>query len=139
MEAAHDEPVAVSIQQGERKALVAAGVLEWVEANQADPPERPANVLLNDRRPRLDCINIPDDLTDTLDVATEDRLKRLSVAAGSQAHEPARKTARPPDQANNGKHQGKHNDEQCAHDCADVWGNKRVEIDRTSSWAVTRV
>ena len=42
VEAADDEAVAVLVEQREREALVAAGVLERVEAHEADALERPA-------------------------------------------------------------------------------------------------
>ena len=41
VEAADDEAVAVRVGQGEREALVAAGVLERVEPDEADPLDRP--------------------------------------------------------------------------------------------------
>ena len=49
VEAADDEPVAVLVEQGEREALVAARVLERVEAHEPDPLERLALRPLEDR------------------------------------------------------------------------------------------
>jgi hypothetical protein len=52
MEAAQDEAVARGVGQGEREALVAAGVLERVEADEPDPRDRPPPGGLQDRRAR---------------------------------------------------------------------------------------
>ncbi len=42
-----DHPVAAPIQKGERKALVATGVMKRTEADQSDMPNRPRQPLFD--------------------------------------------------------------------------------------------
>ena len=52
VQAREDPAVALRVEQGQGEALVAAGLLERVVADQADPLERPQLRRLEDRRPR---------------------------------------------------------------------------------------
>jgi hypothetical protein len=89
VEAAHDEAIAVDVEEGEREALVAAGVLERVEADEPDPREGQLQVALEDGGPGLDGVDVADDLVDAGQMGLEDRLQAPLVAASGEGGQPS--------------------------------------------------
>ena len=75
MEAADDEPVAVRVGQGEGEALVAAGLLERVEPDEADALDRPPARRLEDRRSGRQLVDLAGDGEDLVEMGVEHRLE----------------------------------------------------------------
>lgn len=135
VEAADDEPIASAIEQCKGEALVAAGVLERVEPHEPHSPERALEVAFDHRGPSRDLVDIADDLSNPLQVAAEDGLERLVVAAPGDALEPPAEGPNTPDEPDHRQDEGEHDDQQPTDDETDVGGDERVEVDQTSSRA----
>src|SRR4029077_9329313 len=71
MQAAHDEPVAREVGQGQGEALIAAGVLERVEADEPDSLDGAPTIRLEDRRPRGQLVELARDRVDLVEVSVE--------------------------------------------------------------------
>src|SRR5207247_8593348 len=112
VQAAHHEAVTSSVEQRKGEALVAAGVPERVEPDEADPAEGALQVALDDRRPRRDGVDVLDDLAHPIEVAAEYRLERLIVAALGGALEPRYTPTLPTDAAIQGQCTGRTTREQ---------------------------
>src|SRR6266699_3736774 len=84
MEAADDEPVAGRVRQREGEALVATGVLEWVEADEPDALDRPAAVRLEDRGPCGQLVELAPDCPYLLEVRVEDAIEGLALPSTGQ-------------------------------------------------------
>jgi hypothetical protein len=95
VEAADHEAVPAGIEDREREALVATGVLERVVANQADVAERGAQLLLDGRRPVLQLVEAPADRADALQVLAEDRLEVATARPAGQRIEAPRQAVDP--------------------------------------------
>ena len=96
MKAAHDEAVATEVSQGQGKALIAAGVLERIEPDEADSLDRSPAVRLDDCGSVGQLVELAGDRVDLVEVSVEDRLKAATiyvagdpVEARTQAAEPA--------------------------------------------------
>jgi hypothetical protein len=129
MEAAHDEAVAPRIEQSEREALVATGLLEWVEPDEADPLDRLPSVALVDRGPGRQLVELARDLEDLLEVGVEDRLDAPTGCAAGQSLEPL---LEPPDPAaleNRQQQEEEDGDDQADDDRPEVRREERVEVD----------
>jgi hypothetical protein len=89
VQAADDDPVLVGVKQRKREALVAAGVLERVEADEADPLECVAALGLERRGSPGQPIDVRAQPPDLRQVGLEDRLEAPSVLAPGDAIEAA--------------------------------------------------
>jgi len=73
------------IQQGERKTLVAAGLLERVVADEPDALERLALGALEDRRPGRQLVELARDVVDLVEVSVEDGLEARALGSTGEA------------------------------------------------------
>jgi hypothetical protein len=85
MKAAQDEPVTVRIEECDGKGLVAAGVLERIESDQADALERSTRVRLEHGGTSRQLVQLPPGLEDFREMVTQDRLEVRAVRAARQA------------------------------------------------------
>jgi len=136
VEAAHHEAVAVGIQEGQGEALVAPRVLERVEPDEADAGEGKPQVALQDGRPRLDGIEVADDLVDAREVGLEDRLEAALVAAPGEGGEAALEPADPAGLDDRQDEQQENGDRQAADDRSQVVADDGVEVDGRASRAL---
>src|SRR5688572_5089734 len=72
VKAADYESVAVPVGEGEGEALVAAGLLERIEPDEADPLNRPTRVRLENSRARRELVELAGDREDLVEVGVED-------------------------------------------------------------------
>jgi len=97
VKAADDDPVVVGVEQRQGEALIAPGVLERVEPDQADPLERLATARLEGARPSRKSVDGRRDLDDTTEVCLEHRLQASAVLAPGQRIEAPADVRGPPD------------------------------------------
>ena len=88
VEAGQDPAVAVGVEEGEREALVAAGLLERVVPDETGPLECPRLAGLEDLGAPADVVDLAGDLDDLVQVRLEDRLQALSVRIARQPDQP---------------------------------------------------
>jgi hypothetical protein len=88
MEAAQHEAVAGDVGHGQGKALVAAGVLERVVPDQADPLDRPPTGCLEDGGTGRQLVELAADGEDLVEVGLEDGAEILAVGPADQSVEP---------------------------------------------------
>lgn len=139
MEAAHDEPVALAIEDRQGKALVAACLLEWVIPNDADAPERLAQVALEDRRPGCQAVDIADDGADPLEVRAEHGFEALRIAAARDRIQPAGQPASTPEEQERGNDQDRDGDEEAHDEGIEIGADEGVQVDGKGPRAVVRV
>jgi hypothetical protein len=129
MEAAHDEPITVGVQQRERKTLVSARVFEWVVADETDPGECALEVSLEERRPRLDLVQISNDLVDSREMRLEDRLQAPLIAAPGDGVQSAGKATRTSCQEDEQEQEHEYRRHQGDDDRREVGVDEGIEID----------
>jgi hypothetical protein len=139
MEAADDEPVALAIEDRQGEALVAAGLLERVVPNDADAPERLAQVALEDRRPGRQAVDVADNRADALEVRAEHGFEALRVAAAGDRIQPAGKAASTPEKEERGNDKDRDGDEKAPDEGIEIGADEGVQIDRKGPRAVVRV
>jgi hypothetical protein len=139
MEAADDEPVALAVEDCQGKALVAAGLLERVVPNEADAPERLAQVAFEDRRPGGQAVDIADHGADALEVRAEHGLEALRVAAAGDRIQPARQPASTPEEQERGYDEDRDGDEEASDEGIEIGADEGVQVDRKGPRAVVRV
>ncbi len=93
MQARQDPAVPVGIEQREREALVAAGLLERVVPDQPGPLEGARLAALEDLRAGGDVVELAGDLDDLVQVRLEDGLETLAVGVAGQADEAGARAA----------------------------------------------
>jgi hypothetical protein len=103
VEAAQHEPGPGTVEDGEREAQRAAGVLEGVVADEPHPAQRGLEVSFERGGPLVEAIDIPNDSPDAFEVLAEDGLEAAAFFTLRQALEPARK---PPESPGLEDHQG---------------------------------
>ena len=89
MEAADDEAVIVRVEEGQGEALVAAGVLERVEADEADPLDGETGVAFEAGRPDPQGVDAGGDALDRVEMLAKDGLEVATVRASREPGEPA--------------------------------------------------
>lgn len=132
MEAAHDEAVALRVDERQREALVAARVLERVVADQPDAREGALRIALEDRRSGGDLLDVANDLVDPTQVRFEDAFEAPLVAAARQPIEPARQLGQPPGEDDGQDRKGDEANEESDDEGAEVGGDEGIEIDGTA-------
>ena len=126
----------MDVEEGEREALVAAGVLERVEPDEPDAGERQLQVALEDRGPGLDGVDVPDDLVDTCQVGLEDGLEASLVAAAGEGRKPGPQATDPASLDDREDEEQERRDREPADDRSEVVADDCVEVDgRVSSGA----
>ena len=88
VQARQDPAVAVRVEQGQGEALVAAGLLERVVADEPDALERLPLGGLEDGRPGDDLVELAGDRVDLVEVGVEDGLEARALGAAGQAGQP---------------------------------------------------
>jgi hypothetical protein len=88
MKAADDEAVQMSVEQGEREALVATRVFERVESDQADLGEVPAGGSLEPSRAGAQGVEIASHSEDGLQMSVQYRFQALPLDSSGQAVDP---------------------------------------------------
>jgi hypothetical protein len=129
MKAAQHKSVAVPVEERQREALVAAGLLERVVANDADPRKRLAQVALEDGGSSGEPVDVPDDGADTLEVRPEDRLEALLVASSRDHLEPAGETAGAPEEDDRDDDEDRDGNEEARDEDVQVGGDEVVNVD----------
>jgi hypothetical protein len=133
VEAAHDEPVSVRVEQRQGEALIAAGFLEGIEANEADPSQRLPAVSLEDRGSSGQLVQLGSDRVDLVDVSVEDRFEAPSAFATGQPIEPTAQATEPTCLDDDDEEQEHDEHAQCADEGSDIRLDERVEIDGSCS------
>jgi len=129
VEAADDEPIAVAVEDREGEALVAARVLERVEADDPDSAEGAPQVSLDDRRPGSQVVDFLDGRADALKVGPEDGLEARRVRAAGQGVESPAEAAQSERQPDVEQEQCQGGDGEPDDDRAEVVLDERLEID----------
>ena len=129
MEAADDEAIAVRVKQRESKALVAAGVLERVEANHAHAPERPPAVGLQYRGAGRQLIQLGGDRIDLVEVGVEDAFEAAASLASGDPDDPVIEATDAPGLDDDDEEEDEDGECERADDEADIRFDERVEID----------
>ena len=128
MEARQHPPVALGIEQGEREALVAAGVLEGIEADEADLLECPHGARFETVGPRPESIDLAAELVDAVEVDTE-HVAQVAVLASGQTDDPFSQLVELPRQPQHEDQEDDHGRDEHDDDGPDVGGHGRVQID----------
>jgi len=131
MQAADDEPVAIPVGEGKGETLVAAGLLERIEPNEADPLDRPARLRLENRRPRRQLVELSGDGQYLVEVGVEDRLEAAALCAAGDSIEAAPQTRLAPRQHRRDHEEEQNEDDEADDDRAQIRGDESVQIDRT--------
>jgi hypothetical protein len=137
VEAAHHEAVSLGIEEGEREALVATGVLERIEADETDLLKRPPPVGLEDGWSRSELVQLGGNGIDLVDVRLEDRFETVTSFA---ARDPCQAVVEPADPSrldDDDEEQNENRESERADDSADVRFDERVEIDGSAPPAGT--
>ncbi len=99
MQAGEDDAVLLGVEQGQGEALVAAGVLEWIEPDEADPLECPPPLDLEAVGPSAEFEQVGLDRDNPAEVGFEDPLEALAVLAPGHPVEPgAESRSAPPEE-----------------------------------------
>jgi hypothetical protein len=139
MQAADDEPVAVAVEDRQREALVAAGLLERVVPNDPDPPERLAQVVLDDGRPSGQTVDVAHDGADPLEMRAKHGFEALRVAAARDRVEPARQPTGTAEEDERAKDEDRDGDEEARDEGIEIGADEGVQVDRSGPRAVVRV
>ena len=130
VEAAHDEARAGGVGQGKGEALVAAGVLERVEPDEADALDRVPPGSLEDGRSRREIVELAGDRIDLVEMGFE---RPIETYALGPAGEPVETVSQPPDPAGLGDRQQEQNERRCGKPDdgrSDERRDEGIEIDR---------
>jgi hypothetical protein len=139
MEAADDEAVALPIEDRQGEALVAARLFERVVPNDADPPERLAQVALEDRRPGGQPIDVGDDGSDPLEVRAEHGFEALRVAAAGDRVEAAGQPTASTEEYERSHDEDHDGREEADDEGIEIGADEGVRVDRNGPRAVVRV
>ena len=131
MQAADDEPVAISVGQGKGETLVAAGLLERIEPHETDPLDGPARLRLEDRRPGRQLIELARDCQDLVEVGVENRFEAAAFCPASDAIETTAEARLPTRLHGHDREEEKNEDDEADDDRAQIRGDESVQIDRT--------
>jgi hypothetical protein len=131
MEAADDESVAVSVGQGKGETLVAAGLLERIESNEADPLDRPSRLRFEDRRAGGQLVELAGNRQDLVEVGVENRFEAAAFCATGDSIETATEERLAPRLHGHDREEEKNEDEEADDDRAQIRGDESVQIDRT--------
>jgi hypothetical protein len=130
VEAAQDEATTERVEQGDREALVAAGVLERVEPDEAEPLDRSPAPRLEDGRTRRELVELAGNRVDLVEVGIEDCAEIGTIVAPGQAVE---LMSQPPDPTRldeGDDEQDQQREPESGDGRPDVWRDEGVEIDR---------
>ena len=130
MEAADHEAVAAGIGEGEREALVAAGVLERVVPNETNLLDRSPGRRLQDGRPRRKLVELAGDDADAVQMGIEDGVETPAVLAAGQAVESAAQPARQAGEVDHEDEQQERRDREADDGRSDDRGDGGVQVDR---------
>src|SRR6266566_4820856 len=131
MQAADDETVAPEVGHGKREALVAAGVLEGVEPDEADSLDRPPPVRLEDRGSGRQLVELAGNRVDLVEVRVEDRLEPATVRIAGDPVEAATQSAKAARLDEDGEDEHENDDGQTDDDHSDGRRDQAVEVDVT--------
>jgi hypothetical protein len=129
VEAAHDEAITLGVDEREREALIAAGVLKGIEPDQADPLKRSAPVRLEHRRTRRQLVELSGHGVDLVEMGVEDRLEAVSALAPGDAFEPITQPADPARLEEDNQEEDNEPRTESGCDRSDIRLDERVEID----------
>ena len=129
MEAAQDDAVALCVQQGQGKALVATRVLEGVESNQPDLLEGSLPIRFEYRRSGGDVVELGRHRIDLVEVRIEDRLETPATLATGDSLDPVAEPADAPGLDDDDQQQDENGECERADDSADVGFDERVQVD----------
>jgi hypothetical protein len=129
VETAHDEAVSLCVEQGEREALVAPGVLERIEPDESDLLESPPSVGLEDGRSSGELVQLGGDGIHLVDVGLEDRFETVTSLTPGDPLEPVTEPADPPCQDDDDDEQDENGEGERSDDRADIRFDERGEID----------
>ena len=130
MEAADDESVALGVGQREREALVATGVLEWVEPDEGDLLDRSPRRGLEDGGPRRQLVELPRDDADAIEVRLENGIEAATFFAARQGIEPTAQAACLAGQVDDEDEQQEAGDREADDGRSDDRGDGGVQVDR---------
>jgi len=133
VEAADDEAVTAGVREGEGEALVAAGVLERVESNEADPLDRSAAVGLEDCGPSRQHIALGRDRINLVEVSVEDGFEAAALRTAGDPVQSFAEAAKPACLNEDDQEQEKDDGRQADDDRSDVRRDQGVEVDVTIS------
>ena len=129
VQARHDPAVAGAVEQGEREALIPAGLLEWVVADQTHPLEGPPLHALHGHDANGQLVQVARDREYLVEVRIEDRFEaRPTFAAGQTAQtriDPTRSTS----QAQDGHDKHHEADGQADDEGCEIRFDERGEVD----------
>ena len=129
VKARQDPAVAARVEQGEREALVAAGLLERVEPDETDSLERVTLGSLEHRLASDDLVELASDGLDPVEMRFQHRLEvHVVSAAGQRRHT----SIEPADPSGKGEHRDEQDDgedDETDDEGADIGLDERVEID----------
>ena len=131
VKAADDESVAVAVGESEGEALVAAGLLERIEPDEADPLNGPTRLRLQDRRARRQLVELAGDRQDLVEVGVEDRFEAAPFRAASDSVETAPQSGLATCLDGDDDEEEQDDDDEADDDRAEVGGDESVQIDRT--------
>jgi hypothetical protein len=137
METADDEAVALGVEQGQREALIAAGVLERVEPDETNLLEGPPPVGLEDGGSRSQLIELGRHGIDLVDVCLEDRFEAVASFAPCDPLEAVAEPTDPPCLDDDDEEQDENGESERGNNGADVRVDERVEIDGSAPPAGT--
>ena len=132
-------PVAHAVEDGQREALVAPGLFKRVVPNDADAPERLAQIALEDRRPGGQPIDVGDDGPDPFEVRAEHRFEVLRVAAAGDRVEPAGQPTASAEEQKCAHDEDRDRDEEAHDEGIEIGADEGVQVDRNGPRAVARV
>jgi hypothetical protein len=131
VKAADDEAVPVRVGQRESEALVATGLLEWIEPDERHPLDRPAAIRLEDGGPGRQLVQLARDGEDLVEVRVEDRLEASALCPAGHPFEPPAELAQPKRLAGNEQEQQQDDGGQAEDDQPEIRRDESVQIDRT--------
>ena len=134
-----DPAVAARVEQRQGEALVAAGLLERVVADEPDALEGLPLGRFEDGLPGDDLVDLAGDRLDLVEMGIEHSLEAPALGAAGQAGQPGVEPARPPGESDDSDEQDQHDHAQTGDEGSEVRLDERVEIDpRVLRW-VSRV
>lgn len=136
VEAVEHEAVTRRVDDGERKALVATGVVEGVVADESDSTERAPDVALERRGPGRDVVEVAGDASDPVEMLAEHGLEAALVAAAGQRLQAAAEPRDPAREDADDDEQDDDGDRQDAAQEPGVGRDERLQIDRTGPPAI---
>ena len=129
MEAGQDPTVACRVEKRQREALVAAGFLEGVVADQTDPLERLTLGGLEDDGPRSQPFKSAGDGVHRVEMRIEDCLEATAVLPSGHTVQPDVESAGPAGERHDRDDEDEDDHTQADDDRSEVRRNERVKVD----------